>query len=217
MNCCQKEYSEKFSEKKAKADLNDYSLNGIRNNSGHLVKELKKLDVSGKSLLDIGGGVGVTIFELFKAGIRRAIHVELSEHYSSAFSKEAIRQGIAGNTLCLLGDFTRIHDQVEPCDLVCLDKVICCYENYKPLVLLSIAKASRWYACVIPKDVWWVKFADQVSNFIKLLMRDKFRTYVHPVAEIERLVISSGFVKIAQNASGPWLTTIFKKEIRMAV
>jgi hypothetical protein len=211
MDCCDNPYSKKFNREKANAEIKDYREKRIKGNSLTLINELKKLPLEDTSVLDIGGGVGVTIFELLKAGVNRAIHVEISEPYANAFCEEANRQGVREKVTSCLGNFTDLHDQLDSCDLVCLDKVICCYPNYRLLTNLSVDRARRWYAYVIPRDVWWVRMGDYLKNLIQSFGDTGFRTYVHPVAEIEKIITEKGFQKVFQSGKGIWLTSIFER------
>ncbi len=195
----------------AQAELEDYRKSIIKKNSRPLIEALKKLKLAGAEVLDIGGGSGVIDFELFKAGIKKAIHVELSEAYALCFREEAARQLLSEKIISLQGDFLDHHQHIEPVDLVCLDKVICCYQNYNDLVTLSARKAKRWYAYVIPRDVWWVKLFDGLKKLFQLFSRDAFNTYVHPVAEIENLVAAEGFQKIMEHRNREWLTVIHQR------
>lgn len=210
IQCCEA-FTKKFNDQVAREELEDYRKKIIKKNSRPLIQALMNLNPAGAEILDIGGGVGVIDFELFKAGIKKAIHIEMSEAYGRAFREEAERQSLGDKVISLHGDFLTLHHQIETVDLVCLDKVICCYPNYRDLVTLSAAKASRWYAFVIPRDVWWVKVFAGLKEFFQLFSSNAFRTYIHPEADIGRLVVSAGFEKIQEQKNREWLTVIYQR------
>jgi magnesium-protoporphyrin O-methyltransferase len=211
MDCCGEKYSNQFDLKLAQAELAGYRKGEIKKNSRPLLEALIGIKPVGASVLDIGGGIGALDFELFKVGISNTIHVELSEPFSTVFRQEAERRSLQDKVQCYQGDFLQLRDKIENVDLVCLDKVICCYQHYESLIALSASKSQKWYAYVIPRDVWWVKFAESLKTFFQRFMSNPFLTYVHPVAAIEQLVIASGFRKISEHRGMIWQTTVYER------
>ena len=45
-----------------------------------------------------------------------------------------------------LGDFLTLAPELAAADLVTLDRVVCCYTDFEPLLRVSASKARRWYA-----------------------------------------------------------------------
>ena len=110
-----------------------------------------------------------------------------------------------------MGDFTELHKGLPKADIVTLDKVICCYHDYKPLVELSLQKCKRLYAYTIPRNVWWVKAIHGVEVMIKSFKKNSLRTIIHPASDIEQKVISAGFKKIYQKFNREWLTVLYER------
>lgn len=211
MDCCNQLYSKKFDEKRARDEIRDYRTGNIKKNSRPLLNILSNLNLHGLTLLDIGGGIGVLSFELLKQGVSHSTHIELSESYCKAFQDESVKRNVSQKVSSVQGDFTNLHDKVGPADLVCLDKVICCYSNFTDLVIRSSKNARRFYAYVIPRDVWWVKIVEKISGCLKTVIRDPFRTYIHPQKEIEELVLDNGFTKLFEVQNREWLTVVFER------
>ncbi|MEX2351805.1 MAG: class I SAM-dependent methyltransferase [Balneolaceae bacterium] len=46
-----------------------------------MLEPILKCRVDGKSLIDLGGGIGVISFELFHAGLTSSVHVDASSGY----------------------------------------------------------------------------------------------------------------------------------------
>lgn len=210
-NCCHQLYDTTFDRKRAESELKNYIRKGPRKDTRSLVEALRDLPLEGRSLLDIGGGVGTIVFELFKSGIDRATHVELSSAYRRAFLDEVEKQDLTDRVRSCRGNFVELQDQIEPADLITLDKVICCYDNYVELVGNSVAKARKWYAYSIPRDVWWVRAVHWLGERIKKLRGNTFTTFVHPPDKIEELVVQAGFKRIGQRHQREWLISIFEK------
>src|SRR5204863_302008 len=71
MTCCQPDsFDAVFSEKRASKDLKRYRKKGPDKTTRLLLDALKADGVAGKTLLDIGGGIGVAHHELLAAGDR---------------------------------------------------------------------------------------------------------------------------------------------------
>ena len=57
-NCCQQLYDSTFDRKRAESELINYRRKGPRKDTRALLEALSGLPLNGKSLLDIGGGIG---------------------------------------------------------------------------------------------------------------------------------------------------------------
>lgn len=210
--CCQPVYDVMFNQQKAEKELNDYLRTGVKKSSRPIIKALQKLPLAEKTLLDIGGGFGVITFELLKRNVKKSTHVDISNAYIKTFLAEAKRQSIIDKIRSLQGDFIKVSDQVDHADLVTLDKVICCYQDYNGLVRASVSKANQWYVYTIPRSVWWVKLVHGLETLYNKIRGDAFRSYIHPTDVIENLVLKSGFKKIHQHYQREWLVAVFEKE-----
>jgi magnesium-protoporphyrin O-methyltransferase len=84
MSCCAttSRVESVFNDKLASHDLRRYRRKGPRRSTRLLVAALKAEGVEGKTLLDIGGGIGAIPHELLDAGAASATSVEASRPYS---------------------------------------------------------------------------------------------------------------------------------------
>jgi Conserved hypothetical protein 95 len=212
MSCaCCNDYQTTFDRKLAESELADYHSKGLKKMTRSLVEALQKHDLQGLSLLDIGGGVGAIPFELIKKGVIHSTVVEISKAYTEVFQEEAARCRLSKVTQSLYGDFLGLAPQIEPADIVTLDKVICCYPDYEALVSLSLEKARKYYAFILPRDKWWVKLLEFFEQPRRHWEGKTCKTFVHPVAKIEQLVAAAGFCKIEQITQREWLILVFEK------
>jgi ubiquinone/menaquinone biosynthesis C-methylase UbiE len=101
------------------------------------------------TLLDVGGGVGALSFELLDRGIARAVVVDASSAYLTVASEEAARTG-RSNADFVHGDFVSASDELGPADVVTLDRVVCCYPFYQPLLDQALRRAKRVLAFSYP-------------------------------------------------------------------
>lgn len=213
MNCCQCQGIEKvFNARVAARELRAYRKNGAGKTSGMLIDALKTEGVRGLTLLDIGGGVGKIQHELIDAGVARTTAVEASSGYLQASQGEAGRRGHADRARYVHGNFVDLAPQVEPADVVTLDRVICCYPDMKALVGLSAERARKYYGLVYPRDTWFAKAGIAVLNLaVRVLWRAPFRGFVHPTAEVDAEVRKQGLKRILLRQTLIWQVVLYAR------
>lgn len=214
MNCCNhcRDAGKFFNDRTARKELRRYKKKGPNKSTRLLLDELRKHDLPGKSLLDIGGGIGAISFELFEEGIDRAIHIDASKAYLEVTKAEAKRRKLSDRINHLFGDFTERSNEIEPCDIVTLDRVICCYPDMEKLVRHSAEKAMQYYGAVFPRNKWFVGWGTRAVNLYFKLRGSDFRTYPHPPEKIDLSLQNNGFHKISQNNTFLWDVVIYKRK-----
>jgi 2-polyprenyl-3-methyl-5-hydroxy-6-metoxy-1,4-benzoquinol methylase len=210
MDCCRAEATEAvFDRRVAERDLRRYRRRGPAKTTRFLIEALLAEDTAGRTLLDIGGGVGAISHALLRAGMARAESVELSRAYLEAAEAEADRQGHADRLRLHHGDFVALADAIPPADVVTLDRVICCYPDLPALVGQSAARARAIYGLVYPRDVWWVKLGVGMANRLCRLRRSRFRAFVHPTAAVDALVRGHGFASRLTRSTAIWQVVVY--------
>ena len=167
--------------------------------------------MAGKTLLDIGGGIGVVDHELLAAGATSALHVDASAAFASAAAEEATRRGVRDRIEFRQGDFVAIAPEIPPADVVTLDRVICCYANMELLVRESASHAKRLYGFVIPRERWITRMGRFGVNTMFRLMRNQFRFHIHPISEIDRVLADSGFHAQAVSETIFWRVAVYAR------
>src|SRR5437867_553179 len=106
MTSCQCQgIEDQFNSREAAKKLADYRKHGPAGTTRLLIAALKDAGVAGRTLLDIGGGIGAIQLELLKAGARSAVSVDASTAYTEAAQQEARRQGLDNRIQFQHGDF----------------------------------------------------------------------------------------------------------------
>lgn len=211
-NCCRVDYSEQFNDDEARRDLLTYRADGPDPTTRRLVDALVREGVEGASLLDIGGGVGAVQLELLSAGVARSVDVDASEPYLAVARSEAEERGWADRTAYLHGDFTTLADQVQPADVVTLDRVVCCYPDARALIGLSAARARRLYGLVHPVDRWWTRLLARAGNLGYRLFRNPYRMYVHRQALIDEMVRREGLQIADLHQGWFWRMAVYRRD-----
>lgn len=210
MNCGHCEAAERrFDRGRAEGDLRNYLAKGPGKTTRTILEAVRTNGEPATTLLDIGGGVGIIPFELLAAATESATLVEAAPAYIETSRAESQRRGLAERIRYRHADFAQIADQLGAADLVTLDRVICCYKDFERLVAASAAKCGRLYAFSIPRDRWLVKAVVALQNLVRRIRGSSFRTWVHPVARIEELLVEAGLERSFESNGMVWRVSVF--------
>jgi magnesium-protoporphyrin O-methyltransferase len=166
------------------------------------------------TLLDVGAGIGALTFELLAAGLRRATAVDASPAYVEAGRQEAERRGLAGNVNWVEGDFVSVAPQLPSADIVTLDRVVCCYPAYEPLLEAALEHAVQMVGLSYPRDRWYVRAVVAGENAARRLRGGTFRTFVHPAAGMAELLRKHGFQLVARRTTIAWAVDVYRNPNR---
>ncbi len=214
MKCCQCHGIESLFGKRAAArELRSYRRKGPTKSTRALLAVLETGGVDGKSLLDIGGGVGTIQHELVAAGVTRVIDVDASTAYLEVVEQEATRRGYAERATYHHGDFVELAAELDAADIVTLDRVICCYPDMDALVGLSAERARSAYGLVYPRRTWYLKLARPLINAIFWLRRNPFRVFLHKSEDVDAVVTRSGLTSASRKRSGLWNVVVYRRAV----
>jgi 2-polyprenyl-3-methyl-5-hydroxy-6-metoxy-1,4-benzoquinol methylase len=200
-----------FNDKLAACDLRRYRKKGPKRSTRLLLDALKCEGIEGKTLLDIGGGVGAIQHELLDAGAASATSVEASAPYLKAAREESERRGHGARARFHHGDFVELAETLGAADLVTLDRVICCYPDMEALVRHSAARARVFYGLVYPRDTRLVRLGFATANLLLRLLRKPMRAFVHRADDIERLVEAGGLAVHYSACAGAWRVLVYRR------
>ena len=212
MNCCNNEAIEKQFDKHRVANrVNQYHSKGISKETRILVDALKSIGIDGYSLLDIGCGFGAIGIKLLESGVANVENIEASLSYLEAAKTETKKRNFSDKTSFTHGNFIEIAEHVSAADIVTLDKVICCYDDLKPLVKLSCEKTVRHYGVIYPRDIWWAKAAIGFENLMRKIEGNTFRVFVYSTEEVDILIKEQGLRRVFYKAMMVWQIVIYSR------
>ena len=143
MTCCHCQgVARVFDEKMAKRQLRHYRRKGPGKGTRQLIDEVAADGVEGRTFIDIGGGVGAIQHDLMERGAVGGTSADASPAYLAAARAEAEVRGYADRIRYVEGDFVERAGEVDPADLVTLDRVVCCYPDM-PALLVAAARLTR--------------------------------------------------------------------------
>jgi magnesium-protoporphyrin O-methyltransferase len=200
-----------FNTREAAQKLADYHKRGPAGTTRLLIDALQSLDLKGRTLLDVGGGIGVIQFELLESGARSAVSVDASTAYIRAARDEARRQRLEDRIEYHQGDFVALAGDIPPADIVTLDRVICCYHDMPSLVGHSAEHARQVLALVYPLDAAWVRILLVLENVFQRIKRSPFRAFVHSTAAVEAILLGHGLRRTFYQRSGVWQVAVYAR------
>ena len=212
MTCAHCVGSERFFDRgRARKDLKRYRKKGPTAPTRLLLDLVAESGVRGRSVLDIGGGVGAVQHELLARGAAQVVNVDASPAYQEANRDEARVRGHEGRVEYLLGDFVELAPRLAAADVVTLDRVLCCYPDMPALVDASADRALRTWGFVSPREVWWVRAALAAANLAVRLTGNPFRVYVHPLDAVDRRLRGRGFGPPRMGRRGMWEVRVYER------
>jgi magnesium-protoporphyrin O-methyltransferase len=200
-----------FDEGAAREDRARYRRNGPDPSTALLLELIGRAGVSGATILDIGGGIGVIDQELLRAGAGHALLVEVSPAYIQAARQEARERNTLDRIEFAEGDFVRLAPDIDAADIVTLDRVLCCYPDADALVRLSTAKARYLYALAFPRDRWYVRLGLRIENILQRLRGRAYRVYAHPHARVDALIAEAGLRPAGETHTSAWRVVLYER------
>lgn len=212
MPCCHCQGLETlFGERAARREIKSYQRKGPTKSTQALLSRLRSEGVEGRTLLDIGGGVGAIQHELMAAGASGVTNVDASTAYLKVVREEAGRRGYEDRATYHHGDFVELAADIEDADIVTLDRVICCYPDMAGLVGLSSARARVLYCLVYPRQTWYMKLFPPVVNAYFRLTKNPFRVFLHRSDDVEAIIEGNGLRHSFTAPSGVWLVAVYRR------
>ena len=209
--CTTTGYRQMFSERRALADARRYRRRGLDRTSRRLVQLVSGRDVEGRTVLEVGGGIGAIEIELLRAGAARAVNVELTPTYEEAAAGLLQAIGLAERVERRLLDFAEAGGEVAPADIVVLNRVICCYPDMPRLAGAAAGHARRTLALSFPNDRWWTRLALGLGNVALRAMRREFRVYAHPPRQVVATVEGHGLRVTGGRRGVFWQVVAFER------
>jgi magnesium-protoporphyrin O-methyltransferase len=210
-NCC--EITDKtFGEDSAKSDMKSYRKRGPAEQTKLILQAIRSLHIKNAELLDVGGGIGVIHHELLEDVAETATHVDASSAYLKVAKDEALHRGHSERLKFVHADFTDVEQDIPAADIVTLDRVVCCYPDFRRLLKAAAQHSRQAVALTYPREVWYLRIGVRVINFFQNLGKDPFRIFLHPVPEMDSLLQGEGFRRVSLRRLFVWEMALYQKQ-----
>jgi len=214
MSCCSTfctTTQRQFSPRLAARQLARYRRKGPDPTTRLLRDLLIALNPTNRTLLDIGAGIGVLTCELLHAGFEHATAVDASSAYVACGREEAARRRVAASIDWVEGDFVDLAPRLPRADVVTLDRVVCCYPAYEPLLTAALEHAGQAVGLSYPRDRWYVRAVMAFDNGVRRLRGGAFRTFVHAPTGMAALLRAGGFHLVGRRTTLTWSVDVYTR------
>jgi magnesium-protoporphyrin O-methyltransferase len=199
-----------FDMARAEGDLRQYKA-GRLNPTTRLLRDAVVRAGGGETLLDVGAGIGAATFELLAAGFSTATVVDASPAFVAVARREAEARGLTSRMIIVEGDFVDTADALPAADVVIMDRVVCCYPEYAPLLEQALKHSNRLFAYAYPRDRWYVRLAMAWENLARAMKRNRFRAFVHPANAMEDIIQKHGFQQASRTGTLVWCVEVYRR------
>ena len=176
-----------------------------------LLDGVRREQVIGRDVLDIGCGVGALHLTLLKEGAGRAMGIDMSEAMIATARQFSRDLGVSDRAEYVVGDFVGVAETIRDSDVTLLDKSVCCYEDLEALVKASTAKTKRMYALSHPKQNLFMEIAFKGHIAFARLFKWKFHPFWHDWTKLKETIQRLGFELVYSDSTPMWQVLVFRR------
>jgi 2-polyprenyl-3-methyl-5-hydroxy-6-metoxy-1,4-benzoquinol methylase len=209
--CTPKGYRWVFSERSARAEAKRYRRKGLDATSRRIFDFVKQQGVEGRTVLEVGGGIGAIQLELLKAGAARAVSVELTPTYEEEATALLREAGLEDRVERRIMDFAAAGAAVEAADIVIMNRVICCYPDMPRLAGTASDHTRELLVMSFPKRTWWMRIAMLLGNAMLSATRREFHIFLHPPKRILATSEQHGLRTVHDDAGVFWTIAALRR------
>jgi magnesium-protoporphyrin O-methyltransferase len=213
-SCCPTSSSagtDKFFSKNSKKYIKRFRKKGLAKEQRFLLEGISRSSFTGKTILDIGCGVGGLHLTMLTQGATSAHGIDMSEGMLANARQLSAEMGFGKSTTYLHGDFVEQSSATPRSDIVIMDKVVCCYGDLDVLLERSMEKANSVYALTFPRDRFLVRTVAQSAILFGKLFHWSFSPFWHDWGNMIQMICDNGFNKDYQNQTFLWTVCVFRR------
>lgn len=196
---------EMFTDNVSRRDAKKYRRRGLDPRARKLIRALEgAMELRGRTSLEIGIGAGAFTVELLRHGVVRATGVDIVPNQLAQAQQLAQEAGVARRLQLQEGDFTEISADVGSADIVVLDRVVCCYPEWRPLLTEAAAHAQGALVMAYPREAWYTRIWVNAANAGMRILRRAFRMHLHQPREMHAMLRGAGFTPKVIGYRGGW-------------
>jgi magnesium-protoporphyrin O-methyltransferase len=189
-----------------------YRNNGLSRSSKLLLKFILDGNAQDKAVLDLGCGAGGLSMQLLKHGAQSAVGFDLSPRMIVAATELAQASGFESRAKFQEGNAATA--ELPRSDIVVMDKVLCCYSEWRPLLKNAMGASNVMVGFSVPRDEGITKLplriALKVANYLHR-RRGGVLFYLHPLGTIDKSLQDAGFKRRRKQGSRFWLVFLYSR------
>ena len=190
-----------------------YQKRGLSRSSNLLISFILEEGILGRTVGDLGCGAGGFSVELLKKGASSSIGIDLSSRMIDSATQLAHATGFDARAKFELGNAATVDLPVT--DVVIMDKVLCCYSEWEPLLKNAIGSSRELVGFIVPRDEgiakWPFRLGVRVGNFFQR-RGEKILFYLHPLDRVDETLRASGFILRRKQGSRFWLVFLYSRK-----
>ncbi len=191
-----------------------YKRKGLARSSRKLLDFFLEEGVHGRSVADLGCGAGGFSIELLKQGAESTVGFDLSPNMIESANQLALANGLESRVKFQLGNAATVG--IPPSNIVVMDKILCCYSDWKPLLKNAIATSRSSIGFIVPRDEGIAKpcfrLGVRIVNFFQK-RRGRILFYLHPLRLLDETLRGSGFMRRKKQGSRLWLVFLYSRPV----
>ena len=204
-DCASVGLDEIFNERFVRRDAAGYRKHGPPRRVRHLLGMIEDvLPLEGRSSLEGGAGAGVFTVELARRGVAQARAIDATRIAAEYTNRLAREFQVDSRVQAQMGDFADPNITKEPADLVILDRVVCCYPDWRALLGNATQRARRVVALSFPPGNLISKLELVGINTFQSLLRRRFRFHLHPPSDMLAYMLQEGFTRMQRKRYWGW-------------
>jgi SAM-dependent methyltransferase len=189
-----------------------YKNKGLSRSSKLLLKFILAGNAQDKAVLDLGCGAGGLSLELLKHGANNAVGFDLSPRMIEAANELARATGFEGKAKFQEGNAAIV--DLPRSDIVVMDKVLCCYSEWRPLLKNAVNASNSVIGFTVPRDEgitkWPFRLGLKIANYFQRRSGGVL-FYLHPLGTIDKTLRDSGFNRLRKQTSRFWLVFLYSR------
>lgn len=203
MDCCQVNgLNNVFTGARIRRELKAFERKGLNKRQTQIVRIIEN-EVVGKSVLEIGCGIGALNTTLLTKGAVAGGYVEISTDSLGAAQHLAQKAGVVEKALFYLKDFADSEAHFPTADVVLLDRVVCCYPDGEKLIAKAAEHSERYFIYTYPRPFWLLHVFRRLLNFIVMkLLRKDYRFFLHNPQRLLRAATGAGYCLVLTRSIG---------------
>lgn len=194
-----------FTERVSRHDARKFRRRGLDPRARRLLRALeRRVDLQGRTSLEIGIGTGGFTIELLQRGVVAATGVDAMAGQLAQAQRLAAEYRVADRLTLQQGDVTEIGDRLPSADVVVLDRVVCCYPDWQALLDAAATHAGAALALSYPRAAWYTRMWVSGANLAMRILRRTFRLHLHSPSAMQQLLRTAGFLPQVVGHRGVW-------------
>lgn len=172
--------------------------------------EVASAGISGRSVLEVGCGIGAVTTTLLARGAAKGLYVDLSQDYLRHAAELARRAGVAERASFCRLDFAEA--KLAMADIVIADRVVCCYPDGERLLEAAAAHSRALLVFSYPRPSRLSRLVRRLLNLAVRLVGKDYRFFLHDPEGLLQAATRSGHRLRQQRSLGFWQLAVLERQ-----